>query len=200
VLAELPAWAREKTVTDTAGNLVLALGPDRDTSVVIAHMDEIGFEVTRISPDGTVSLAQRGGFFPSLWEGQTALLHVGEPPSSTRVDDACGAATGGPIRGVFVPRDSAVRKQPTALGDARRHRLMRRRKGCRCRLDCNLLPATGGQKQDRRTCELLPPNHGSTPCECRPYCPHDADDCRKHQDPDHHRQHASDQRDRKQHW
>ena len=115
VLAELPAWAREKTVTDTAGNLVLALGPDRDTSVVIAHMDEIGFEVTRISPDGTVSLAQRGGFFPSLWEGQTALLHVGEPPSSTRVDDACGAATGGPIRGVFVPRDSAVRKQPTAL-------------------------------------------------------------------------------------
>ena len=115
VLAELPAWAREKTVIDSAGNLVLALGPDRDTNVVIAHMDEIGFEVTRIAPDGTVSLAQRGGFFPSLWEGQTALLHVGPPPAVTRVDDACGAAAGGPLRGVFVPRDSAARKQPGAL-------------------------------------------------------------------------------------
>ncbi len=115
ILAELPPWAREKTVVDTAGNLVLALGPDRDTNVVIAHMDEIGFEVTRIAPDGTVSLVQRGGFFPSLWEGQTALLHVGEPAGITRVDDACGAASNGPIRGLFVPRDSASRKQPTTL-------------------------------------------------------------------------------------
>jgi putative aminopeptidase FrvX len=115
VLAELPAWAREKTVVDTAGNLVLALGPDRDTNVVIAHMDEIGFEITRIAPDGTVSLAQRGGFFPSLWEGQTALLHVGPPGGSTRVDDACAAASSGPIRGVFIPRDSTSRKQPTSV-------------------------------------------------------------------------------------
>ena len=115
VLAELPAWAREKTVVDTAGNLVLALGPERDTTVVIAHMDEIGFEVTRIARDGTVSLAQRGGFFPSLWEGQTALLHVGDAPGATRVFDACGAASGGPLRGLFVPRDSAARKQPAAL-------------------------------------------------------------------------------------
>jgi putative aminopeptidase FrvX len=72
VLAELPAWAREKVVVDSAGDLVLALGPERDTSVVIAHMDEIGFEVARIARDGTVSLTTRGGFFPSLWEGQTA--------------------------------------------------------------------------------------------------------------------------------
>ncbi|MFI5257084.1 MAG: hypothetical protein ACHQRK_07465 [Gemmatimonadales bacterium] len=115
VLAELPAWAKEKAVTDSAGDLVLAVGPERDTNVVIAHMDEIGFEVTRIARNGTVSLATRGGFFSSLWEGQTALLHVGEPPGITRVDDACGAATGGPLRGVFLSRDSASRKQPTSL-------------------------------------------------------------------------------------
>ena len=115
VLAELPAWAREKTVVDSAGNLVLALGPDRDTNVVVAHMDEIGFEVTRIARDGTVSLATRGGFYSSLWEGQTALLHVGDAPGATRVDDACGAATGGPVRGVFLARDSASRKQSAAL-------------------------------------------------------------------------------------
>jgi putative aminopeptidase FrvX len=115
VLAELPAWAREKTVVDSAGDLVLALGPERDTNVVIAHMDEIGFEVARIARDGTVSLTNRGGFFPSLWEGQTALLHVGAPPTITRVFDACGAASAGPLRGVFVPRDSADRKQPGQL-------------------------------------------------------------------------------------
>jgi putative aminopeptidase FrvX len=110
VLAELPAWAREKTVVDSAGDLVLALGPERDTNV-----DEIGFEVARIARDGTVSLTNRGGFFPSLWEGQTALLHVGAPPTITRVFDACGAASAGPLRGVFVPRDSADRKQPGQL-------------------------------------------------------------------------------------
>src|SRR5690348_2024326 len=85
ILAELPSWAREKTVTDSAGNLVLALGPERDTTVVIAHMDEVGYEVTHIARNGTVSLAQRGGFFQSLWEGQTALLQADEAPSPTRV-------------------------------------------------------------------------------------------------------------------
>jgi putative aminopeptidase FrvX len=115
VLAELPAWARQRATVDTAGNLILALGPDRDTSVIIAHLDEIGFTVTRVAPDGTLSLATRGGFFPSLWEGQPALLHVGTEPNVTRALGACAAASVGPIRGVFVPRDSAVRKQPAAL-------------------------------------------------------------------------------------
>jgi putative aminopeptidase FrvX len=42
----------------------------------IAHQDEVGFEVTNIAGDGTVSLRTRGGLFSSLWEGQPALLHV----------------------------------------------------------------------------------------------------------------------------
>jgi putative aminopeptidase FrvX len=99
VRAELPAWARGKATVDTAGNLVLAIGPDRDTAVVIAHLDEIGFEVSGIARDGTISLATRGGFYSSLWEGQPALLHV----------------AGASLRGVFVPRDSALRKQPASL-------------------------------------------------------------------------------------
>ena len=115
VLAELPAWARAVARVDTAGNLVLALGPDRDTSVAIAHTDEIGFEITRIARDGTVSLATRGSFYSSLWEGQPALLHVAGTGPLPRRDDACGAASGGPMRGVFVPRDSADRRQPPAL-------------------------------------------------------------------------------------
>ena len=115
VRGALPAWARALATVDSAGDLVLALGPDRDTSVVMAHLDEIGFEVSGIARDGTVSLATRGGFYGSLWEGQPALLHVGPVAGTTRRDGACAAASEGPLRGVFVPRDSATRKQPGPL-------------------------------------------------------------------------------------
>ena len=96
----LPAWARARLTSDSIGNLVLAIGPDRDTAVFVAHQDEVGFEVAGIAGDGTVSLRRRGGFFESLWEGQTALLQL----------DHGGAS--GTLRGVFVPRDSATVKQP----------------------------------------------------------------------------------------
>jgi putative aminopeptidase FrvX len=59
----------------------------------IAHQDEVGFEVTNIAGDGTVSLRTRGGLFSSLWEGQPALLHV-----------EIGKL---PVNGIFVPRDAA---------------------------------------------------------------------------------------------
>jgi putative aminopeptidase len=111
----LPAWARDSVVADSAGNLVLAMGPDRDTIVFVAHMDEVGFEVTHVARDGTVSLRNRGGFFPSLWEGQTALLHREDDKVPARDARSCGAAREGPLRGVFVPRDSAAHKQPAQL-------------------------------------------------------------------------------------
>ena len=111
----LPAWAREAAVVDSAGNLVLAMGPDNDTSVFVAHMDEIGMEVTHIAKDGTVSLRARGGFYPSLWEGQTALLHLDDEKIPGRDARSCGAAREGPIRGIFIPRDSATRKEPPEL-------------------------------------------------------------------------------------
>ena len=97
----LPAWARSLARTDNEGNLILEVGPDRDPVMFIAHQDEVGFEVTNIAADGTVSLRTRGGLFPSLWEGQPALLHfdIGKLP----------------VRGVFVPRETATAKQPEAL-------------------------------------------------------------------------------------
>ena len=111
----LPEWARDSAVVDSAGNLMLALGPDVDTSVFVAHLDEIGYEVTRIARDGTVSLRNRGGFFPSLWEGQTALIHLADEKIPGRDARSCGAAREGPLRGIFVPRDTATRKQPPLL-------------------------------------------------------------------------------------
>ena len=102
IVAALPAWARSRVTTDNEGNLILEVGPTRDPVMFIAHQDEVGFEVTSIAPDGTVSLRPRGGLYPSLWEGQPALLHFDAPGKE-------------PLRGVFQPRDTATTKQPEAL-------------------------------------------------------------------------------------
>jgi putative aminopeptidase FrvX len=101
VRAALPEWAAANATVDTAGDLIVAAGPDRDTTVFVAHMDEVGFAVTKIAPDGTVSLARRGGFIESLWEGQTAIAHADTGQAHVMV------------RGIFVPRDSARTAQPT---------------------------------------------------------------------------------------
>jgi putative aminopeptidase FrvX len=109
----LPAWAKDSAQVDTAGNLILAMGPDKDTTVFVAHMDEISFEVTRVNADGTVALRPHGSFFPFLWEGQPALLHRPDdkiPPRSGKL--GCSASREGPLRGVFTVRDSATQREP----------------------------------------------------------------------------------------
>jgi putative aminopeptidase FrvX len=113
ILGMVPEWARRAIVTDSAGNLVLAMGPNRDTSVIVAHMDEIGFEVTSIARDGTITLRPHGSFFPYLWEGQPALLHRDSDRTPGRDGKlGCGAARNGPLRGIFVPRDSGAQREP----------------------------------------------------------------------------------------
>ncbi|HEX7090115.1 MAG TPA: M20/M25/M40 family metallo-hydrolase [Longimicrobiales bacterium] len=106
VLAALPDWARERAVVEPSGTIVLALGPDRDTTVFVAHLDETGYEVRRIRPDGTVELRNRGGMMRSAWEGQPALIHFDAGP------DGRGRA---PIPGIFIPRDDPASKQPREL-------------------------------------------------------------------------------------
>ncbi len=104
ITALLPAWAKTRAVVDSAGNLIVAVGPDRDSVAFIAHMDEVSFEVEAIARDGTVRLARRGGVVPSAWEGQPAALHF----------DRVGSNAAAPsLRGVFVPRDSARVKAPS---------------------------------------------------------------------------------------
>lgn len=106
VLAALPEWARRRAVVDSIGNVIVAMGPDRDSVAFIAHMDEVGFEVTGILPDGRVRLRTRGGAVIPSWEGVPAYLHF-DP-----VDDASPVP---PLRGVFVPRDSGRTRSPGAL-------------------------------------------------------------------------------------
>jgi putative aminopeptidase FrvX len=83
----------------------------------IAHLDEIGFEITRIDRDGTVALRTRGGFFRSLWEGQPALLHFdasNAPVPSCSLRLSAGNLPRSAL-GVFVPRATATVKQPAEV-------------------------------------------------------------------------------------
>jgi putative aminopeptidase FrvX len=124
VLEGLPAWARERAVVDDIGNIMVEAGPDRDTTVFMAHMDEVGYVVEAIAPDGVVTLDRQGGAVASAWEGQTALVHfdpVGAPSSATGdgVDtdprwksQSLTAEAPPPLRGVFLTRDEADRKTP----------------------------------------------------------------------------------------
>src|SRR6266550_1081445 len=94
----LPAWAASES--DSAGNLWVRVGRGDPVVVVVAHMDEIGFEVTSIRPDGALELKTRGGFFASLYEAEPALVHGDR----------------GDVPGIFLPRDSGfTRHQPAAV-------------------------------------------------------------------------------------
>ena len=97
-------------------------GPERDTTVFMAHMDEVGYEVGAITPNGVVALTRKGGAVATAWEGQTALLHFdppGAPTSLTGTGDdtnprwkaeSLTASAPPPIPGVFLTRDVADSK------------------------------------------------------------------------------------------
>jgi putative aminopeptidase FrvX len=81
VLAQLPEWARRQTRTDAAGNLVLSLGTvgrggQGSDLVFDAHLDEIGYQVTRIDGDGRLQVREIGGFYGRYYLGHVALVHT----------------------------------------------------------------------------------------------------------------------------
>ncbi len=74
----LPKWAQPQT--DEAGNLILrvgtaATGIKTPGLLVVAHLDEIGFEVKSISKDGRLEVEWRGSGDLSYFAGHPALVH-----------------------------------------------------------------------------------------------------------------------------
>ncbi len=89
VARQLPEWANP--ATDAAGNLIVSTGhalPGSHPVLFLAHLDEVGFRVQEVLPDGRLKVERRGGVFPSVWEAHPALVH-GER---------------GDVAGVFEPR------------------------------------------------------------------------------------------------
>lgn len=111
IRSALPDWARKQVVQDSAGNLILSMGPDRDTSVFLAHMDEVGYIVRSIDRDGTVTLTSQGGLNGAAWEGQPARLYLDRPSAGS----AAGSVTPASLSGVFVPRQQAKLRRPDVM-------------------------------------------------------------------------------------
>jgi putative aminopeptidase FrvX len=92
----LPAWA--KTETDGVGNLWVHLGtgkkdPKAKTIAIVAHMDEIGFEVRSVETDGRLVLASRGGGSMEFFAGHVLLVHtaMGDFPGVIELADGWDA-------------------------------------------------------------------------------------------------------------
>ncbi len=80
VLNRLPTWAQKKATTDAAGNLVLHLGDGkRDAKTpriaIVAHMDEIGYEVKKIEDNGRLLVSVVGGGYTQYFLGHAVLVH-----------------------------------------------------------------------------------------------------------------------------
>jgi putative aminopeptidase FrvX len=71
----LPPWAKPET--DSAGNLILRWSGDArgPKLLMIAHADEIGYEVRSILPDGRLQVEARGGSWLGYTLGHPALVH-----------------------------------------------------------------------------------------------------------------------------
>jgi putative aminopeptidase len=72
----LPAWAKPQM--DAAGNLILHWGAGnskRPRIAVVAHQDEIGYEVHAILPDGRLELESKGGGVLAYFLGHAAFVH-----------------------------------------------------------------------------------------------------------------------------
>lgn len=74
----LPAWA--KTSVDPTGNLVLrstsSSASTRPSILFDAHMDEIGYRVDSILPDGRLEVSSQGGGLPYFFEGHAVFIHT----------------------------------------------------------------------------------------------------------------------------
>jgi putative aminopeptidase len=77
----LPKWAHPET--DDAGNLILHVGTASPSAHVpsilfVAHMDEIGYEVAEILPNGRLAVETKGGGDLDYYLGHAALVHTAD--------------------------------------------------------------------------------------------------------------------------
>jgi len=80
VLNRLDPRLRSKVTLDAGGNLVLHLGDGkRDANTpriaIVAHMDEIGYEVKKIEDDGRLQVEVLGGGYTQYFLGHVVLVH-----------------------------------------------------------------------------------------------------------------------------
>jgi len=80
VLNRLDPRLRSKVTLDAGGNLVLHLGDGKKDAktpriAIVAHMDEIGYEVKKIEDDGRLQVEVLGGGYTQYFLGHVVLVH-----------------------------------------------------------------------------------------------------------------------------
>jgi putative aminopeptidase FrvX len=80
VLNRLDPRMRSKVMLDAGGNLVLHLGDGKADAktpriAIVAHMDEIGYEVKQIEKDGRLQVDALGGGYMQYFLGHVVLIH-----------------------------------------------------------------------------------------------------------------------------
>jgi putative aminopeptidase FrvX len=80
VLNRLDSRSQKNVVTDTAGNLLFHFGNDKTEAktpriLFVAHMDEIGYQVRSIEPDGRLLVDVLGGGYTEYFLGHVILVH-----------------------------------------------------------------------------------------------------------------------------
>jgi putative aminopeptidase FrvX len=102
ILKRLPAWAKPRV--DERGNVTVSFGHPKGKSLLfIAHMDEVGFEITAIAEDGTARVRSRGGMYLSVYEAHPVVVQT----------------VSGPVAAVLAPRQgytTAAESQPDIEG------------------------------------------------------------------------------------
>ncbi|HET6928947.1 MAG TPA: M20/M25/M40 family metallo-hydrolase [Candidatus Acidoferrum sp.] len=80
VLNRLDPRLRNRVTLDASGNLVLHFGEGKKDAktpriAIMAHMDEIGYEVKKIEDDGRVQVDSLGGGYMQYFLGHVVLVH-----------------------------------------------------------------------------------------------------------------------------
>jgi putative aminopeptidase FrvX len=80
VLNRLDSRLRSRVTLDAGGNLVLHLGDGKKDAktpriAIVAHMDEIGYEVKQIEDDGRLQVEVLGGGYTQYFLGHVVLVH-----------------------------------------------------------------------------------------------------------------------------
>jgi len=86
VRAYLPSWTSPQV--DNKGNLTVTFGSGTEHLVFVGHLDEVGYVVTKINDDGTLSVERRGGFYDKYYEARPVVVYTKR----------------GPVSGVIAPR------------------------------------------------------------------------------------------------
>lgn len=74
VRAYLPSWTQPKI--DSKGNLMVTFGSGPEHLVFVGHLDEIGYVVTTINDDGTLSVERRGGYYDKYFEARPVVVYA----------------------------------------------------------------------------------------------------------------------------